>query len=806
MREFFPRCGVCFMNKQKVRFITVVSLILLLVAVLAFAAGAVIPRRAGAVGADSYAPNAIFAEGTGSARVTASEAAEGEPSYIQFTMPNGANVHFRRDLALQWYSAASAEGDTEITDPAAAANGEQHYFTMTFSFPSVTFETFTIEFQSDEENITKEEQSVNSLVFLKEENGDLTVKIKNAAQQELENSDGGLTSGTIPAENTAYDLTLTFAEAAGAEVGDFKIALSYDGTDCFSGNGKFTNIGGNYLEYRSSAATTPNTPITFTAELPEGAEAQRVLMKALNGQSFELQDGQVQDDTAPALVLNEKIYSFTLGKRFSLDYEAIDVCDDTVSVNRYYYMAKKNAEGTAYIAPDADEDHEYKTLTTSTFFMPVTDEAAGDPVEYVSIYFELSDGRTFDGNSEEDNAQKERERVYLTWYTQSPAQQDGFTYIPVDRNEEGPVYTGLTATAAGAGGASSSEEGGTNVQGGDYTTAVEAYQTALNEIAQDTSAGEGAYLYLPSLRGLVSSGHADYRNLSFTVCYYTAAHTAGSTASTASSLDYNELRIEVDEEGYYRIRIFATDASGNAMRYYDEDGELVDVTASNIWDIEGIPEFSCEIKYTGATIEAPEEQDYGYRDSTYNIEDFEIVALPGYVEDYTLYYFDQSRLAEGQEMPSYEDCVKNVNAYADRENGTYKDAMTEIAVYNDEITEDDEHWDDTDNAYRWDPDSSKSFVPQRSGIYFVELLVTDPARPGPAVRQYMAIEVRNPVDTIPGQTYWLQENVTAVVLFAISAVLAVVIVILFVVKPSDKKVKDVDIQKLKGSKKKQDKE
>ena len=768
------------MNKVKVRFLTIASLVVMLIAVLALAVCSVIPRRtAQAVTEVEYEPSAVFAAGVGG-EVGASE---GDTSYIEFSLADGGKTHFRRDLALKWFSADdSAESASSAVKP-----GKANYFSMQFSFPSVDFETFTIEFQSDEENITKDAQAVNSLVFEKTADGRLTVRVKNASQQDLENNDPALESGTVAADSVSNDFTLTFAEATDAEAvaGDFKVVLQCGGAQVLES--RFTNIGGNYLEYRSSAATTPNTPITFTAELPEGAAegaTQSVLMKSLNGQSFALTEGRVQDVTAPVLVLNEEVYAFTLGKQFSLEYEAIDVCDDAVSVSRYYYMAAQNEDGS-YIAPDASEedDYDYSTLGTSTYFMPVTETPAGQaPVEYVSIYFDLKDGRRADDGSDEVS-----ELVYLTWYAAPNAVEtkDGFDYIRVDRNEEGPAYTGLTYN----------EDDKTNNKGEGYGTAKQAYQDALEAIAENTSAGTGAYLYMPSLRGLIYSNFADYRNLQFTVCYYQETQADGDTASSESGLSYNELRIEVDEDGWYRIRIFATDASSNAMKYYNEDGELVDVTTSNVWDIEGIPEFRVYIDYDGASIEDPGSQDYGYRDRTYTISDFDIIALAGYVEDYALYYFDSDYLAEGQTMPSYDDFVENAEQYF---TDTYKASMIRINEYNSEVTEDDENWDDTDNAYNWNPSSSLSFVPQRSGIYVVELTVTDPNSPGTMKTAYMAIEVRNPVDVIPGQSQWLQNNITSVVLFAISAVLAIAIVVLFVVKPSDKKVKEVDLEKLKG--------
>ena len=306
------------MNKVKVRFLTIASLVVMLIAVLALAVCSVIPRRtAQAVTEVEYEPSAVFAAGVGG-EVGASE---GENPYIEFSLADGGKTHFRRDLALKWFSADdSAESASSAVKP-----GKANYFSMQFSFPSVDFETFTIEFQSDEENITKDAQAVNSLVFEKTADGGLTVRVKNASQQDLENDNSELESGTVAAASVSNDFTLSFAEATDADAvaGDFKVVLQCGGAQVLKS--RFTNIGGNYLEYRSSAATTPNTPITFTAELPEGAAegaTQSVLMKSLNGQSFALTEGRVQDVTAPVLVLNEEVYAFTLGKQFSLEYEA----------------------------------------------------------------------------------------------------------------------------------------------------------------------------------------------------------------------------------------------------------------------------------------------------------------------------------------------------------------------------------------------------------------------------------------------------------------------------------------------------
>ena len=191
------------------------------------------------------------------------------------------------------------------------------------------------------------------------------------------------------------------------------------------------------------------------------------------------------------------------------------------------------------------------------------------------------------------------------------------------------------------------------------------------------------------------------------------------------------------------------------MQLYDATGELVSLSSSTVgydedgedYQINEIPTFTAYIDYSGATIEDPGSQDYGYRDRSYTIEDFEVIALEGYASDYSLYYVDEDRLADDQTMPSYDECVDNAYNLFFAEGAPYANAVVGINVYNSDVSEDDDEWDDTDNAYQWNPDSSLSFTPQRSGIYLVNLTVTETT--GATVSSYMAIEVRNPVDIIP---------------------------------------------------------
>ena len=791
------------MNKVKVHFVAIVSLIAALLITLAAAFGATFTGRMPAsaeITPVDYSPSSIFASGGVAGTVGASE---GDESYIEFTFRDGGRVYFRRDLAYKWFT-ADTEADSTLANP-----GKANYFSMEFTLPSLDFETFTISFESAEESVTEEEKAVNDIVFRMSDTT-LQVAIRDADHRDAENDE--LTWSDLATGESA-EISISFAE--GENIGEFAVSITCDETTV---EGALTNIGGNYAEYRSSSSSSPNTPITFSMTMPEDAESSAevgVYMRSLNGQSFLLdEEGKVQDDTAPVLAVSEDVYAFTLGQRYSFtSYEAIDVCRDSVTVTRQYYMAKATENGYEIADESATgTDSAYETLSTSTtFFMPTADnETVTD--EYVSVRFSLDDNRT------REEADILNEYVYLTWYAADTSAEGGIVqtltssdgedatsqdFIIVTADEkEGPYYVGLTAD----------EETGTNVVTEEFENAVAAYQTAVNEAAAEAGAGEGAYLNLPSLRGLIASDYADYRNLDFTIYYWHESAEVGSSPSNTSTLDYNELRFEVAQEGLYTFRIVATDSSSNAMQLYDRNGELVSLSSSNVgYDDDGedflvadIPTFTAYIDYDGATIEDPGSQDYGYRDRSYSIDDFEVIALEGYASDYTLYYIDEDRLADdqltdGQAGFTYEDCVDRAYELFFAENAPYANAVVEINVYNSDVTEDDDEWEDTDNAYHWNPDSSLSFTPQRSGIYLVNLTVTETT--GATVSSYMAIEVRNPVDIIPGVSEWLQNNTASVVLFAISGVLLIAIIVLCVIKPSDKKVEEVDIEKLKGKKK-----
>ncbi len=790
------------MSKIKLRLITIVSLILLFALSLSLAIG-FLPAGVSADAA-AVAPTSVFWAGTGGTVDTnrpSQGADENETYYVRLNLADGGKAHFHRNLALKWFeSSLPAEEEEEGGEAAAAAEtaeglvdpGVAKFFHMSFSFPEVRFTTLTISFDSAEENITKDGKTTNALVFTNSEEDGFAVAVHDSYDRE------GLKAEKKPLADKTAVFTLSIDDAD-CGIGEFNVYLASGEADPVL-VGKFTNIGGYFLQYYSASATVPSTPITFEADLPDLPASdpasdvkQEVLLHDLNGQSLKVNEsGRVEDDARPVLVLNEALYSLRLGKQFSPSYQAIDVIRDSVQVERSYYFANEE-EGVGYVKPNRkdvaeDEAHNYKKLAANDYITPPNDGSESE-VTHLSIRFLLKD-QTFDDTY-----------AYLSWYAAKDPDvtvveklgegENAYDYLVADLEAKGPVFTILTADEATK----------TNVptDGEEhYNEVLGAYQDALTEAASAVSAGDGAYLYLPSLRNLITSKYADYRNLSFSIYYQKPQAAVGATASSATSLKYNNLRIEVDQDGDYKMRIVAQDAAGNAMEYYEENGDLpVKVTSSNVWKIEGIPEFTFTIRYDGPSIEDVKKPTDGFRDQTYTISDFDIVALEGYTKEYTLYYLDTDKAPEGG-VPEYGKLFDELDDYIPKFEEW--EALTEIEPYNDEVSEDDEEWDLTFNDYEWDPDSKLSFRPQKSGFYLVKVVVSDGKIKNLKEEAWTVINITNPLDTIPGQSKWLQNNRLAIIFFSIAAVLLIAVILLFVIKPSEKGVEEVDLSKLKGKK------
>ena len=104
---------------------------------------------------------------TGDAEVIAHRQGDGEDAkyYTMFTFADGEDaVSYRRNLAYNWIESEKS-GDRENGSETTAVS---KMFGMEIGFASVTFEKFTIAFESQQYNKTKDNKSVNYIVFFPE--------------------------------------------------------------------------------------------------------------------------------------------------------------------------------------------------------------------------------------------------------------------------------------------------------------------------------------------------------------------------------------------------------------------------------------------------------------------------------------------------------------------------------------------------------------------------------------------------------------------------------------------------------------
>ncbi len=787
------------MKKKKLTALT----LMLATAVVSTAFGGAILANKAAADADTYTLSEVFS--VTDATLGAETLGEGESAnkVTALTLKNKGSVTMKRSLALKWYE----------------EKGTASYFSMTFAFKKLNFKSVTIAMDSASAWATKDEKTTNTVKFTKEEDT-VKVSVNDGTAQTVEIAEG-------------QKLTLSLTENADKD-GEFGVKL----TGISGEIGKFTNIGANYAEYSSNE----QYPLTISAEAAEGAQDEAantvVLLYDINNQSFDglTSDDKITDDAAPVLVVNESVNGFLLGTAFSLDYTTVDVLKSkSLTSTLEYYQYNPNLK-------EGDENFEkYKSLSTSVYFMDTvcyvkndefvakdTDGAKATTVfkekgkELVSITLKTSDGAN--------------EKKYdLSWYASETEAIDGIDYLPIDKNKDGATYTYLQADEATK----------TNkiVNEAEYEQAKAAFEESLAEAAKDVYAGSNSYIYFPSFKWMIGDNNG-YRNLKFTISY---KEPTSDRASGTSNLSYNTLKLAAESEGKYEFKIFANDKAGNTMKYYI-DGELVSLTSSNVWDIEEIPSFTYEIENKGLKVEDgssdSNRKDTKVLDKTYTLDDIDVVGANSLKEDYKLYKIDRSKYNDGLEVSkqlttadlyavTYENLQSRIDlkkisefdnyfdmyleayaqALADEIGATaatdiqkIKSCFVEVKEYDSRITEENAptEW-ETYNKFEWSA-SSQSFKTVEEGAFIIladywELELASSQR----AAAYKIVVVESKADVIKGESDWLKNNIVSVILFSIAGVMAILIVILLLIKPSDETLEDVDAAAAKAKAKAKEK-
>lgn len=703
----------------------------------------------------AISPSGVFTVSGGAERTDYNDMQAEQDYYLTYRLPaDGASVNFQRNLALKWYGFAGEEG----TGYTLASASEAKYFTLSLHFRDLNFQTFTLTMESTQMSQSKEGKTVNEIVFTNND-GALTAA-----------ANGSETVATIDVTDNQADVTIEFSENP-SEVGygDFVVTVNDQPA------GEFTNIGLYYARYASSTSDTPILPLSFTAEGITGESGTSFEVRSLNGQSFLLtENNEITDDTAPVVVVNTEIKQFLMGDKNFLDsdnYTVIDVCSSSRTPTLHYYI-QNPAEADAEADPPAltkgeSGDYELTGYTEADTDQVFFEDDFKGTEGYISVAFELSDNN---GNTMYS---------FYEWYVDSAAKSqpiDGRTYIvmlspedervssypetsfySVEKMPDSDYYTVSRESAAD-----------------DYQAVVEA---ASKQADGTTSiqVGTGAYFYLPSLRPYVQDQNSGFTQLTFTIYYRTAT----SDTSTVSG-SYDELSIEVAQEGTYQFRIVPTNRAGKAMFGYIETSEgsdqyeQVEITSDNVWECANLETFEFTVKYNGPSIEEAEDGDIGYRDLEYTVDDFEVIAVGTPKKEYTLFYFEVS----GSSTPTLDQLREAIDNGTDDTLGTWR----EIAVY------DTENEDASDNDYEWYRDESLSFIPQRIGIYKVTIEVSDFKTGDTPVQSYKLISIASDPDTVDvggDPLEWLQDNVLSVVFLGIGVLCLIGIVVLLLVKPKD---------------------
>ncbi len=669
------------------------------------------------------------------------------------------------------------------------------YFSTTFKFADQNFKTFTITLKTNPVVASDDDETTNVVTFEKKADG-VYVKANDGAESKL--------------TDATADLTLSLSEKAGAEFGSFVVNLA-ENDGVATEIGTFTGIGENY-------APSGLTPLAFEASFAEDADESaksEVYFKDLNGQTFEVDaDNKLTDTQKPVLVLNQELYSFVIGNAYSLSTQVIDVLDRTPDSKPTYYQYNPNDVGKETYG-------KYIDLSSSVYFGTTNYDSNGDGENDTTVY--AKEGKEYvavrymlgDDSHKEDS---EKAEIDLAWYTNGAVYPagvtDGIKYIPVQQNYDGAYYTATD-------------------------TDITNYQTAVTTAAAEKTGGDGQYFYLPSFKGMVNDNDG-FTNLSFTIAYKSDASGTNSTGSLA----YNNLRFAIANVGWYEFKVFATDKAGNKMKA-TLDGKEVEVTTSNVWDIEEIPSFKFYIENKDFSVKE-ETNSKGRKDSEtiydkYSFDGFDFEGCDSPVSEYKLFYLDVDKYQKVFNSSFDENDLVSItykqikelaatkSAPADGDyNAFYKSLYIElledvlgltkgalaqadvfVEITPDQGIDKDAYPDDyaaSDDAYEWNT-STQSFVPQKQGYYMILGVFTDGDTPAYKAAAYRIIVVEDEKDVIDGEkdNTWWKNNAVSVVLFGIAGVLLIIIVILLVIKPSDETLEDVD-KKVKKNKKTDDKE
>lgn len=778
----------------------------------------------------------IFKDASGSnAPVWAHEDGEGEgkKDFLMFVFEDDSDeVNYKKNLAFRWYenaadnSASTDDGEEEegVADAEAPAiNFEMNpgWFNMEIGFAdknnadgNIQFEKFVITFESQQYTQTKDGKTTNYIVFEKTDGNRLNVYVatKDASEKDLDAVlDRLAADATAPIGAVGNDrITIDFTDY---EKGNYSVKIS-DGTTTVTG--AFENVGKAYAKYSSSSAT-PVTPLSFKALFAEEKEDDVkafMTLYRLNNQSFGLSGlsdtdygaplvkGSINDDAPPVVCLDKAVPFIKYNGEITFDYTVIDVVATSPSLATSYYMLTKDAVTDGYVPEYKEKGGDYRTVTDSDnqyifphdrHYLPTADDYEASVYDEnfgvkaaVKVVLKLTDTSSTGGQTT---------YVLLDWYVDGNylIKLNGDadkTYIAVATDKQGLSYAYTDGTAS-------------SPDGADWQKLLTDYQSSVNDAAKDLKAGNKNYFYLPSVESLFNSDATPYSDLTFSIYYNN-----GSQQSSANK-SANELSINITKAGKYIFTVFAKDAAGNSMFYYDDKHEKVDLETGAVWNMykqeenseyEGmrkyLPWFEFTVEESVISIEDPDVQSTAYVGSSYTPDSFEINGV-SVKSVYTLYEFKSDLWAK-----DHDGVAMTFGYFSENKEVLLKDGrmyFTRIRPAS-ELKEGTADYDKF-NDYGWNS-ASLSFTPQTANAFYLIKCEASGSETAEPVTKLMAIAAAPKVTPLDGEDTWVQDNVTSIILLCIAGASLTGIILLLVIKPKNKGDLDEVIATPKKKKKK----
>ncbi|MCM1438143.1 MAG: hypothetical protein NC131_02870 [Roseburia sp.] len=754
--------------------------------------------------------------------------------YTQFTSGSEQEIAYRQNLAYVWLT-GSEDGSAE--------QYTEKKFSMELYFPEINFKRYYIKFESQQNVLTKDGKSENYLVFSSGGSGaDKTVQV--SVSETIEETEGqieGMVDIGAPYKANEH-IRISFGDYVD---GDYVINLEGVATD-----GKFVNV---YEKYASYVASGDNavTPLTFGAVfegdgIVETDSGAKMALVEINGQSFEMHksgdDYKVKDTAAPVICFSQTPSYLEYNKTIGFQYKVIDVLASSPRATAYYYVLTGEQAGnvsydydkTDYTEDTSDssesegenkpekQENPFIKVTSSSGIKIVTDSETFIPSKYlksdvkglVKIYYELSDVSS--------TSTAKTDKVFIDWYVKEEKGVSALENV-YDYNSGSGTSFFLRLIE--------DKKGATYARQGDaelsspltaYKASVKAfeenYQNAIDKAIAESEDGKlyagGNKFYIPAIEsgfkdkeGAVSSGWFldDYL---VSTDYKYSIYYKGSSSGSHSSLASNQLAIELnDADVTYTFTVLISDNFGNPMRYptdeVDDNGEVVwkEITSADVWDEEFselLPFFNFEVSYKEATAEPPESLSLAYVGTSYSGVSFKITGVSQtYTSTYKLYVFDRNKYYNdnGEQSMDYATFVsKTGELLKTPETRTYFTTVKPVS----ELLESDENY-DMFKSLNWNA-TSVTFTPQEGEyFYVVELKLTD-NRSQNFVTEYATVEASMQTNSLKGESDWLGNNKTSVILFVVAGVCLVALVIILVIKPKDKGDIDAIYSEVEGEK------